>query len=170
MKTYSQVEGMLYGHYRKKNRIANLKSRQVRTINRIESLRRDLRECNIDLGETIKGIDYSRDMSGGGEVSSNIERELDKAVDNILKEITYSIRDKYKTISRISKLQKTIDNTEILLEKLTEYELIIIESRYGGRMGKKVSYEEIENLVPMGKSTIQRKHQEVINFLMEEIS
>lgn len=42
----------------------------------------------------MKAIDYSRDMGGGGGSTSNIERELERAVDNTLKEIGYSIKDK----------------------------------------------------------------------------
>ena len=117
----------------------------------------------------MKAIDYSKDTGGGGGPSSNIERELDKAVDNIIREIENTIRNKYKIKDKIYRLEKEIENTDLLLDKLTEHELLIIESRYGGRIGKKISYEEIENLIPMGKSTIQRKHQEIINYLMNEV-
>lgn len=75
---YGKVEGMLYGHYRKKNRIFNLRSREIRIQNRIDRFRRDIKECNVDLGEIMKAIDYSRDMSGGGSPASNIERVLEK--------------------------------------------------------------------------------------------
>ena len=102
MKTdYQKVEGMLYGHYRRKNRINSLKSRLIRTDNRISRLRTDIKECNVCLDDTLKGIDYSNEYVNTGQVVSNIERELEKAVDNILKSISYEIRRKRKTQSRI---------------------------------------------------------------------
>ncbi len=169
MKTYSQVEGMLYGHYKRKNRIGSLNSKLTRVELRLERLRHDIRTCNVELGETMKAIDYSKDMSGGSGGMSNIEVELERAVDNTLREIRNTIREKHKIIGKIYGIEKEIDNIELLLDDLTEDELRIIELRYGGRMRKKVSYEEMEMLIPMGKSTIQRKHKEIIYYLTEEM-
>ena len=165
MKTYSQVEGMLYGHYRKKKRISSFESKLVRTINRIEGLRRDIKECNTDLGETMKGIDYSRDSSGSNSISSSIERELDKAVDNILKEITYNIKDKYRTMAKINDLKKSIDDTEILLEKLTKEELEIVELKYSDKLNDR----EVSESLFMARSTLQRKKEKVIQFIIDEL-
>jgi len=162
---YSRVEGMLYNHYKRKKRIDSLKSRLIRIENRIERLRRDIKECNIDLEDTMKAIDYSKDAIQSGGVASNIERELERAVDNILREIQYNIKDKYKTKSKIASLEKQIENIELLLEKLTDEELQIIELKYA----EKKNYRIMESLIPMGKSTIQRKHQEIMCYLIDEI-
>lgn len=162
---YSKVEGMLYGHYRRKKRIDSLKSRLIRIENRIERLRRDIKECNVDLEDTMKAIDYSRDAIQSGSVTSNIERELERAVDKLLREIEVSIKEKYKTKSKITNLEKQVENIELLLERLTEEELRIVELKYG----EKINYRSMETLIPMGKSTIQRKHQEIIYYLIDEI-
>lgn len=52
---YRRTEGILYGYYRRKNKIMRLNSRLIRIQNRIDRLRKDIRECNIELGETISG-------------------------------------------------------------------------------------------------------------------
>ena len=163
---YSRIEGMLYGHYRRKNRISSLRSRLIRIENRIDALRRDIKECNIDLGETMKAIDYSRDASGSNSITSNIERELERAIDNTLREIEYNIKEKHKTRDKIRRLEKDIDNIEIMLERLTEEELQIVELKYGEKIK---GYRNMEQLTNMGKSTIQRKHQEIIYLLIGEI-
>ncbi len=168
MKTdYQRVEGMLYSHYRRKKRVSSLKSRLIRTQLRIDRLRNDIKECNIDLSDTLKAIDYSREYINTGDTTSNIERELERAVDNILRQIENELRQKKKIKSRIRNLEKSIDDVEILLEELSEEELQIIELRYGEKIK---SYRRMEMLIPMGKSTIERKHKEIINYLIDRLN
>jgi DNA-directed RNA polymerase specialized sigma subunit len=163
---YSKVEGMLYGHYRRKKRIDSLKSRLIRIENRIERLRRDIKECNIDLEDTMKAIDYSRDSIQSGGVTSNIERELERAVDNILRDIQYSIKDKYKTKSKIERLEKQVDYIDVLLEDLLEEELQILELRYS----EGLSDEVIGDMINMSRPTVQRRRIKLINDLSEIMS
>ncbi|HSH51627.1 MAG TPA: hypothetical protein VK982_07875 [Bacteroidales bacterium] len=167
MKTdYQRVEGMLYNHYRRKKRVSSLKSRLIRTQLRIDRLRNDIKEYNIELSDTLKAIDYSREYVYTGDTTSNIEKELERAVDNILGKIEKEIREKKKIISRIRNLEKAIDDVEVLLEELSEEELQIIELRYGENIR---SYRRMESLIPMGKSTIERKHKEVMKYLIDRL-
>jgi len=135
MKTdYQRVEGMLYGHYRRKKRLSSLKSRLIRTQLRIDRLMQDIKECNIELSDILKAIDYSREYIYTGDTTSNIEKELERAVDNILRQLEREIREKKKIKSRIRNLEKAIDDVEVLLEELTEEELQILELRYSEKM------------------------------------
>ena len=166
MKTdYQRVEGMLYSHYRRKKRVSNLKSRLIRTQLRIDRLRNDIKECNIDLSDTLKAIDYSREYINTGDTTSNIERELERAVDNILRQIENELRQKKKNKSRIRNLEKAIDDVEVLLEELTEEELQILELRYSEKMSDKM----IAEMVNMSRTTVQRKRTELINQLAENM-
>ena len=166
MKTdYQRVEGMLYNHYRRKKRLSSLKSRLIRTQLRIDRLRNDIKECNIELSDTLKAIDYSREYIYTGNTTSNIEKELERAVDNILGKIEREIREKKKIKSRIRNLEKAIDDVEVLLEELTEEELQIIELRYS----EKMSDREISDMVNMSRTTVQRKRTDLINQLAENM-
>ncbi len=163
---YSRVEGMLYSHYKRKKRIDSLKSRLIRIENRIERLRRDIKECNIDLEDTMKAIDYSRDSIQSGGVTSNIERELERAVDNILKEIQYNIKEKYRTKGKIERLGKQTDYIDSLLEHLIDGDLEILELRYS----ENLSDESIGDMINMSRPTVQRKRIRLINELSEIVS
>lgn len=166
MKTdYQRVEGMLYNHYRRKKRLSSLKSRLIRTQIRISRLRNDIKECNIELSDTLKAIDYSREYVYTGDTTSNIERELEKAVDNILGKIEREIREKKRIKSRIRNLEKAIDDVEVLLEELSEEELQILELRYSEKMSDKM----IAEMVNMSRTTVQRRRTDLINQLAENI-
>lgn len=166
MKTdYQRVEGMLYSHYRRKKRVSSLKSRLIRTQLRIDRLRKDIKECNVELNDTMKAIDYSREYVYTGDTTSNIERELERAVDNILGKIEREIREKKRIKSRIRNLEKAIDDVEVLLEELTEEELQILELRYS----EKMSDREISDMINMSRTTVQRKRTELINQLAENM-
>jgi len=166
MKTdYQRVEGMLYGHYRRKKRLSSLKSRLIRTQLRIDRLMQDIKECNIELSDILKAIDYSREYIYTGDTTSNIEKELERAVDNILRQLEREIREKKKIKSRIRNLEKAIDDVEVLLEELTEEELQILELRYS----EKMSDREISDMVNMSRTTVQRRRTDLINQLAENM-
>ncbi len=163
---YSRVEGMLYSYYRKKDRIARLKSKEVRIQNRIDRLRKDIKECNIELDATIQAIDYSKDAVQSNSVASSIEKELENAVDRMLKDIAYNIREKRENKEKIRGLERSIEDIEILLEDLTEEEKQILELRYSEKMSDKL----IGDMINMSRTTIQRRRTELIEELGEEMS
>lgn len=161
---YQKVEGILYSHYRKKKRLQSLNSRLIRINNRVERLNRDIKECNIDLEDTMKAIDYSRDSIQSGGVTSNIERELERATDKILKDLEISVKEKWKTIKKIRDLEKQVENIELLLEELTEEELRIVELKYGEQLNDR----EVSERLYMARSTMQRKKGTIIEFIINK--
>lgn len=162
---YSRVEGMLYGYYKKKKTLNILNIRLSTVEKRIKKLTRDIKNCNIELNDTLKAIDYSKDVIQSGSITNTIERELEKAVDNMLRELEVAIREKYKIKSKIINLEKQIENTEILSIDLTDEELQIIELRYGD----KLSDREIGIMLIISRTTAQRKRQEVIYEMINKI-
>ncbi|MBC8588072.1 sigma factor-like helix-turn-helix DNA-binding protein [Paratissierella segnis] len=156
---------MLYGHYKRKKRLDRLRSREIRVQNRIDRLRKDIKECNVDLEDTIKAIDYSKDAIQNNLVTSNIEAELERAVDRIFKEIEINIREKYKTKAKINNLEKQIEDVELLLEDLLEEEKQIIELRYA----EKLSDKAIGTMLNMSRTTAQRRRTEIIYELMNKV-
>ena len=162
---YRRVEGMLYSHYRKKKKIYILRVRLARTEERIYKLRKDIRECNVELEDTLQAIDYSKDRVQTSSTISNIEKSLEIAIDKLIKELGINIRQKYKLKNKIMNLEKQIENIDMLLEKLTDEELEIVELKYAEEM----NYREMEQKLFMARSTIQRKKDRIIKFLIEEI-
>lgn len=159
------MEGILYKHYRKKQRLSGLKSRLKGTERTIEMIRTDIKECNVDLHDTLKAINYSSDRIQNNSTTSSIELELERATDIMLKHIAINIKEKYQLKNKINTLEKEISNIDIQLEKLTEEELQIVELRYG----EKNNYRDMENILHMSRSTLQRKKDKLINYLMEEL-
>jgi DNA-directed RNA polymerase specialized sigma24 family protein len=164
LKTYKKTEWMLYEYYKKKKRIVKLKNKLARIESRIEKLKKDIKECNVELYDTMKAIDYSREAVQCSSVTSNIENELMKAIDRLLYELNYSVKEKRKTREKIRYIEKKIDDIDVILEQLTDEELQIIELKYGEEM----NYRKMENIMHMGRSTIQRKKDRVVYFIMNE--
>lgn len=162
---YSKVEGMLYGHYKRKNRLGSLNSRLIRIENRMKRLRTDIKECNVELGETMKGIDYSREPGGGSNTISNIERELERAVDKMARDLYYNYKDKYKTMAKVREIEKRIDDTEVLLEGLTKEEIEIIGLTYADILSER----DVADACFMARSTLRRKKEDIINILSEKM-
>lgn len=127
----------------------------------------DLKECNVELHDTLKSIDYTKDMVDGGMVGSNIERELDKAVDRTLKDLEKAIREKYQLKARILNLKKKADDIEVILDTLTEEDRKILKLRYGGRKGKPKTYRAMEVDLNLEASYIFTKHKKLLKYLEE---
>jgi chromosome segregation ATPase len=164
VKANRKIEEVLYEYYRKKKRIDSLKSKLIRIDNRIERLRKDIKECNVELDNPLKAIDYSREYVKSNSIVSSIERELDMAVDRIMRELELNLKEKYKVKGKIMNLEKQIENTETLLQKLNEEELRIIELRYN----KELSYRQMEEELFMARSTLQRRKDKIIRSLVYE--
>lgn len=165
MSNYKRAEGMLYNHYKRKDRINRLVSKRIRLEYRIDNLKRDIRECRYELDSTLQGIDYSKDKIQTNSVTSSIEQELLLAEERVLRELEYTIREKRKTQEKIRYLEKKIDETEILLEDLAEEEKQILEMKYSEKMSDKI----IADMLNMSRTTIQRRRTELIECIGEEM-
>lgn len=168
----SKVETMMRGYYHLDNNIKLLEAKMARVQLRIERLRKDLKECNVELNDTMKGIDYTArsESSGGGSISSEMERELDKAVDRTIRELTNAVKEKYKLKSRIDNALKKADNVEVILDTLSEEDRLILKLRYGGYKGKPVSYENMEVHLNLSSAYIHEKHIGLLNHLEKLIA
>lgn len=164
-KNYRKIEAMLYNYYRRKKKIYRLKGKLIRTQNRIDRLRKDIKECNIEIDHTIKAIDYSNEKIKCNDVTSSIERELERAIDKLFRDLEFNIRDKRKINEKIRYLEKKVDDLDVVLEQLTDEELQIVELKYGEEM----NYREMEVRLPMARSTIQRKKDRIIEYLINEM-
>lgn len=165
MDDYRKTEGILYGHFRKQKRIQKLKSKLIRINNRIDRLKSDIMNNNIELNDTLKSIDYSSTKVQTSNSTSSIERELERAIEQLMRELENELRERRKTESKIRYLIKKVDDVAIILEQLIEEELRIVELKYG----EEKNLRQMESMLLMGKSTIQRKKDKIIEFLSSEL-
>lgn len=164
MSDYRKVEGILYKHYQKKNRINRLRSKLIRIENRIERLKDDIKNCKIELNDTLKGIDYSGVKVQNNNPMSEIELELERAFSKLLNDLKQNIREKYKLRSKIQYLEKKIDDFEIILCDLSEEELQMLELKYYD----KKSWAQIAEYLLCSIATIYRRRDKVFLFINNE--
>ncbi|MCX7904967.1 MAG: hypothetical protein N2486_10725, partial [Caloramator sp.] len=99
--------------------------------NKIQRLEQDLKKSNISLNSDIKGIDYSKDKIQSGIVVSVIESELERAIENLEKELKQTRVKLIKTKIRLNQVEESIANIEFAITQLSEEAKKIIELRYG---------------------------------------
>lgn len=161
---YRRVEGILYKHYQKKNRIDRLRGKLIRIENRISRLKDDIMNCNIELNDTLKGIDYSGSKVQTSNSMSEVELELERALTKLINDLQSNIREKYKVKSKIQYLEKQIDDLEIILCDLSEEELQMLELKYYD----KNSWSQIAERLLCSIATIYRRRDKVFSFINNE--
>lgn len=113
----------------------------------------------IDTGLNM-GIDYSREKiqsssSGMGEA----EREIIKYIENLDKQLKYTVRKILKTNARIREIELQIQDMQFNLSMLNEESKRFIEWKYG----EEKSVEWIaEQMYQGARSTAYRKREELV--------
>lgn len=164
IKTYSQVEGILYSHFERIEERERLKSALKRTERRMENIKRDIKTLNYDLEVDIKGISYdSVNVVNTKDTSSSMEKEIlileTKAERDYKEEIKY----RGNTMEELRGIQKQIDYIEVTLEQLPINEVEFIELLYKD----KLSYRRIGSFLNCDKNVIGRNKKEIIKKLMK---
>lgn len=166
MNLHAKIEGILYGHFKKKKRIDLLKGKLMRVIRRIEKLKSDIMDANINLNDILKAIDYSNEMMIAGDPEIAIEKELERAINSLMRDLESSLREKRKLKVKIRYIEKKIDDVDIILEQLTDEELSIVELKYG----EEKTYRQMEIDLPMTRSTIQRKKAKIVELISNDLN
>ena len=160
-----KTENMLEEYYIKERMLDRLNWEYEKLKIRIDEIKSDLKNCNFELENTLKAMQYSDDIKGTKGHTSPIEQSLMNAFDKLEKELTDNIEDKYHLRERIRQMSSYLDNMNQLLQVLNQDDLEILRLKYG----RALSYQLIGDQLLVDKSTAKRKHDLAIKRLSEEI-
>lgn len=166
MKSYSQVEGMLYNHYEKIKSRDKYISSLNRTRLRIKTIEEDLKDCNFNLDSDLQSTDYSRDIvDTSKDNSSSMEKCLMVEETKLERELEQEKRYKFTLKRKIRNIKKQIDDIEIILEQLPINYIPFIEALYKD----KLTYRGTGYLLHCGRDTVGRNKKEIIDILMNTL-
>lgn len=167
---FRKTESRLYRYYKQLKLIEKLKNKVVllwKQKDQIEKEKVELKHLNIDAGLNM-GIDYSRDKiqsspTGIGEA----ERETIKYIDNLDKQLKYTVKKMLKTNARIRELELQVQDMQFNLSMLSEESKRFIEWKYG----ECKSVDWIANELYAGaRSTAYRKREELVESIAQWIN
>lgn len=161
------AKNLLISYYNYKSEIELFEEKIKLVQLKIERLREDLKECNVDMEEVVKGIDYSIAPGGGGPPGSIIEQELMRAVNKTIRELERAVKEKYKLKDRIRRLKDSRDTVKPLLDRFTSEERELLELRYAGNRKKQLSFTKIGEKLPISRTTIYTMHENILSELNE---
>lgn len=163
MKSYSQVEAMLYNHYQKIKNRDKYKNSLLRTRLRIKAIEEDLKDCNFNLSSDLQGTDYSRDIvDTSTDNSSSMEKCLIQEETKLERELEQEKRVKFKLKRKIRNIQKQIDDIEIIIELLPSSYIPYLEALYKD----KLTYRGAGYILHCNKDVVGRNKKEIIDKLM----
>lgn len=160
-----QIEDVLYDFYRKEQRVEKLNINLKVVDKRILQLRKDLKNCNIEMECTLNSIDYTKERVSNSNVVSQIEMELEKAVNRILEDLRNEIKNRNDITNEINKIRSYTKYIEAIIENLNDEEGKIIRFKYCD----KLSLHKIAEKLNYSPAKIFRQNKNIIRNLNETI-
>ncbi|GAA0115715.1 hypothetical protein [Clostridium senegalense] len=158
-KIFQKTEGRLYRFYEDQQKIKCLDLECVDLEQQKEKIRKDIQETNVFIEEESKSITYEERVQTSSNCTSYAERALINEIDKLEKEWIYVRKKLLKKRVKIRELERKNINMKNNIEMLSEENKRFIELKYGD----KKSFEEIGQILNMGKTTAYRKREELIN-------
>jgi hypothetical protein len=158
---FKKTEGMLYRYYKNIRKKDRMQHKRYSLENRIDQIRRDIKETNVELDDGMGAIDYSKDRvqsspTGAGPGEQSLMREITK----LENELKVTIKGKLKLQAKIRELEAEISDTEYVINQLSEEYKQLIELKYGSSF--KMSNVAIGIQLNMTEATVRRKRVEVV--------
>lgn len=163
---YRKTEGILYKHYKKMSSLNSLYNSLTFIENSIRLIRKDIRECNIEINDNLRGITYDGVNVQNNNRISVVEQSLLDAIGKLERELSQATRKRSKTKYRIRELERKTRKLNELINNLSEEEIKICELMYGDKW----SNRKIADMLFIGKSTVNRKKDRILEYLSRELN
>ncbi|WP_432408545.1 sigma factor-like helix-turn-helix DNA-binding protein [Wukongibacter sp. M2B1] len=161
-----KIEDILYRYFRKKRSLDRMYNRVSILENKIERIKKDIHECNIEIKDNLRAIDYDRVNVQVSEIKSIVEESIISSIENLQRELSYTHRKKVKLKIKIRELEEKTSEIDNLLKGMTEQELQIIEMKYNDRF----TNVRIAKLTHCSERTVRRKKDEFIEYIACELN
>ena len=162
-----KTERMIRNYYRNKRKLNTMLRKSETQRRRKDEIRRNIKECNITIEVPSTSIDYEgMPNKTGGLPSSNIEVELERSIDLLIRELESTIKYSVRLDIRIRNMEERIMNVEIMLEVLDPEELRLLELIYQEGM----RYRFIEHEMKMSMGTITNTKKKALGKIGKEMN
>ncbi|SHF16685.1 sigma factor-like helix-turn-helix DNA-binding protein [Caloramator proteoclasticus] len=156
---FRKTEGMLYRYYNYKKKLGRMKHKIEILEQKRQKLSEDLRNTNIVLKSDLQSITYDKPyIQSNNDNSSQAERELERVITRLEEELKKTIKEKLKLRAKVINIEAEIADIEYAINQMNEEAKKIIEMKYGDGCSLYVIADKLN----MGKSTVSRKREEII--------
>ncbi|MDO6356092.1 sigma factor-like helix-turn-helix DNA-binding protein, partial [Caloramator sp. CAR-1] len=156
---FRKTEGMLYRYFRDKKKLGRMKHKIEILEQKIRKLTEDIKNTNVTLKTDLQSIAYDKPyIQSNSDGSSQAEKELIRLITKLEEELKRTIKEKLKLKAKVIDIETRIADIEYAINQMSEEAKQIIEMKYGD--GYSIYY--IADMLNMGKSTIARKREEIV--------
>ena len=157
---FRKTESKLYRYFNKDKQERALKDKLALLDKQIESINRDLKECNINIEPSLQAQQYTERIQTSSDGSSYAEKEIMRVTE---------IKIRRKTQKQLENVLEQLDNIEIECNEI-EWKIRdfngelkkLLELKYK----KKYNEEKIAQEMHLNQSQVNRKKQQIINKIL----
>lgn len=162
---YRKTEGTLYRHFKQKNVLDRMSNKLLFLERKVEQIKKDIHECNIEIKDNIRAINYDRVNVQVSGVRSIVEDTLIESIEKLQSELSYTYKKKVKLKIKIRDYEKKTSDIDELLRNLTEKEMQIAELKYNDGF----TNVKIAKMLFIGETTVRRKKNEIVEYMAKEL-
>lgn len=161
--SFRKIEGALYGYFRDKETLRRIEQ-EIYTLDiRIEKIRKDITECNININPYPSGGAGER-VQTSTNTTSHVEREMSRQIGELERELAHTLRKKYKKNAKIRDIESKISNMDASLKNLDEEDRFFINLKYG----KELTFQELQfKIEGYSTSSLKRKRDRIVEKLKD---
>jgi chromosome segregation ATPase len=155
---FRKAEGRLYRYYKQLKLIEKLKNTSIVLYKQIKQIEEDMSETNVKIDYIQSGMAVGEKVQSSSSGTSYAEREIERAIEQLEKELVYKKRKILKLRARIRGMEEEISDMEYNISMLSEENKRFLEYKYSEKMNP----TEIAEKMNMATATAYRKREELV--------
>ena len=155
---FKNIEEKLYRYYTKDRQINALKKRIAMLDQQIESINKDLKECNFHIEPESSAQQYTERVQTSGSGTSYVEREIMRVTEAKIKRKAEKELEREKALETIDKIELDADEIEWKIEDFSKDMKTLLELKYKKKYGE----QQIANEMHIDQAQVNRRKQQII--------
>lgn len=156
---FKKTEGKLYRYYEDLDKYKSIEAEIVLLKNIIVKLEDKIKKCDVNIDPEQRGIEISERVQTSANGISYVEREIEKAIDDMEKERAHRIKRLFKLECSARNMQYKTEKMKNNINMLNDEYKKFIELKYKEKMGMRAIALELN----MSKNTAYDLRENIVN-------
>lgn len=159
---FRKTESKLYRYFNKDKQERALKDKLALLDKQIESINRDLKECNINIEPSLQAQQYTERIQTSSDGSSYAEKEIMRVTEIKIRRKTQKQLEKENVLEQLDNIEIECNEIEWKIRDFNGELKKLLELKYK----KKYNEEKIAQEMHLNQSQVNRKKQQIINKIL----
>lgn len=159
---FRKTESKLYRYFNKDKQEKALRDKLALLDKQIESIDRDLRECNVSIEPSLSAQQYTERIQTSSDGASYAEKEIMRVTELKIRRKTQKQLEKENVLEQLDNIEIESNEIEWKIRDFNGELKKLLELKYK----KKYNEEKIAQEMHLNQSQVNRRKQQIINKIL----